>query len=107
MLRRNEHTRPSSTSKADVSAHPWDVRFTPKSGHWLSVSGCPFVPKADILRCGKERRYSITSSAVESSFGGTVRPSIRAVAALMTSSSLLTCNTGRSAGLAPFRMRPA
>ena len=22
-----------------------------------------FVPKADILRCGKERRYSITSSA--------------------------------------------
>jgi len=25
-----------------------------------------FVPKADILRCGKERRYSITSSAQES-----------------------------------------
>jgi hypothetical protein len=23
-----------------------------------------FVPKADILRCGRERRYSITSSAV-------------------------------------------
>src|SRR5262249_47460436 len=24
-----------------------DVRFTPKSGHWVSVSGCRFVPKAD------------------------------------------------------------
>jgi len=27
-------------------------------------------PKADILRCSKERRYSITSSASESSPGG-------------------------------------
>jgi hypothetical protein len=26
-----------------------------------------FMPKADILRCGKKRRYSITSSAVASS----------------------------------------
>jgi hypothetical protein len=28
------------------------------------LSNVRFVPKADILRCGKERRYSITSSAV-------------------------------------------
>ena len=35
--------------KADIAECDWDVRF---------------VPKADILRCGKERRYSITSSAV-------------------------------------------
>ena len=27
-----------------------------------------FVPKADILRCGKERRYSITSSARENTW---------------------------------------
>jgi len=26
-------------SKADMAAHSSDVRFTPKSGHWLSVSG--------------------------------------------------------------------
>src|SRR5262249_55756331 len=50
--------------------------------------------------------HSITSSAATSSLSGTVRPSIRAVSALMTSSSLLTCATGRSAGAAPLRMRP-
>src|SRR5262249_35199674 len=49
---------------------------------------------------------SITSSARASSEGGTVRPSILAVSALMTSSNLLACTTGRSAGFAPLRMRP-
>jgi len=39
--------------------------------------------------------------------GGTVRSSIVAVWALMTSSNLFDCTTGRSAGLAPLRMRPA
>jgi hypothetical protein len=34
--------------KADIGTEPRNVRF---------------VPKADILRCSKERRYSITSSA--------------------------------------------
>jgi hypothetical protein len=38
--------------KADIGTQPRDVRF---------------VPKADILHCGKERRYSITSSPVASS----------------------------------------
>src|SRR3954470_14399898 len=47
------------------------------------------------------RTHSITSSARASSIGGTVRPSIRAVCALMTSSNFDDCITGRSAGLAP------
>jgi hypothetical protein len=50
--------------------------------------------------------HSITSSAVESSVGGTARPSILAVSALITSSNLLDCTTGKSAGFAPLRMRP-
>src|SRR5262249_56697143 len=50
--------------------------------------------------------HSITSSATASSEGGTVIPSVRAVCALMTSSNLLDCTTGRSAGFAPLRMRP-
>jgi hypothetical protein len=50
--------------------------------------------------------YSITSSAIVSSTGGTVRPSILAVSALMTSSNLVDCTTGKSAGFAPLRMRP-
>src|SRR5262249_15936259 len=51
--------------------------------------------------------HSITSSASASSLSGMSRPSIRAVWALMTSSNLLDCTTGKSAGLAPLRMRPA
>src|SRR5262249_21512010 len=50
--------------------------------------------------------HSITSSAATSSLSGTMRPSILAVWALITNSNLLACTTGRSAGLAPFRMRP-
>src|SRR5262249_49239065 len=50
--------------------------------------------------------HSITSSATDSSVGGTVRPSMVAVWALMTNSNLVDCSTGRSAGLAPLRMRP-
>jgi hypothetical protein len=47
--------------KADIAERDPDVRF---------------VPKADILRCGKERRYSITSSARSSNAGGSVKPKI-------------------------------
>src|SRR6516164_7489163 len=53
------------------------------------TSDVRFVPKADILRCGKERRYSITSSARASSDCGTVSPSAFAVLRLMTSSYLV------------------
>jgi hypothetical protein len=46
----------------------------------------------------------ITSSARPSSDGGMVRPSALAVLRLMTSSNFVGCSTGRSAGLAPFRI---
>jgi len=49
--------------------------------------------------------YSITSSARESTSAGMVNPSARAVLRLMTSSNLVNCRTGRSAGLAPLRTR--
>src|ERR1700745_2554184 len=51
--------------------------------------------------------HSITSSASASRFGGISRPSVLAVLRLMTSSSLFTCSTGKSAGLMPLRIRPA
>ena len=51
--------------------------------------------------------HSITSSVRASSVGGMVRPSILAVWALMTNSNYDACTTGKSAGLAPLRMRPA
>src|SRR5712691_5442544 len=53
------------------------------------------------------RPHSITSSARARSDCGTVRPSALAVFKLMTSSNLVGCSTGRSAGLAPLRIFPA
>jgi hypothetical protein len=32
-------------SKADIEVRPFDVRFTPKSGHQLSALGCPLCAK--------------------------------------------------------------
>src|SRR5262249_32806138 len=48
--------------------------------------------------------HLITSSARASTEGGIVRPRVLAVLRLMTSSNLVGCSTGRSAGLAPFRI---
>jgi hypothetical protein len=48
-----------------------------------------------LMHCSKQRFYSITSSAMESSDGGTDRPSARAVCRLRTNSSLVDCTTGR------------
>src|SRR5262249_24838396 len=59
------------------------------------------------LRPTSRQSHSITSSAMLSSDGGTVRPIRRAVSALITSSNFVDCRTGKSAGFAPLRMRPA
>jgi hypothetical protein len=50
--------------------------------------------------------HSITSSASASSLSGTVSPSAFAVLRWMTSSNLVGCMTGRSAGFSPLRIRP-
>ena len=49
--------------------------------------------------------YWITSSARPSSDGEIVSPSAFAVFRLMTKSIFVGCSTGRSAGLAPLRIR--
>jgi hypothetical protein len=50
--------------------------------------------------------YSMTSSARAETVGGTVRPRIFAVLRFSTSSNLVGCMTGRSAGFSPLRIRP-
>jgi hypothetical protein len=50
--------------------------------------------------------YSITASVIASRFGGMGRPSNLAVCRLMTSSYLIGCSTGRSAGFSPLSTRP-
>src|SRR5258706_15997486 len=59
-----------------------------------------------LMHRSKEHFYSITSSGWASSVGGTVRPSAFAVLRFMTSSNLVGCSIGRSAGLAHFRILP-
>src|SRR5262249_49281185 len=49
--------------------------------------------------------HSIPSSAIESTPGGIVSPSVLAVLRLIVSSSLVACSIGSSAGLAPCRSR--
>src|SRR6266480_5210390 len=51
--------------------------------------------------------HSITSSAATCSVSGTFMPSAFAVFRLMTSSNLVGCRTGNSAGLSPLRIAPA
>src|SRR5262249_43463682 len=51
--------------------------------------------------------HSITSSARASSVGGISNPMRLAVLRLITSSNFVDWMTGKSAGLAPLRMRPA
>src|SRR5262249_9021146 len=63
-----------------------------------------FVPEADILRCGSEWRYSITSSARRSNDGGIERPSVFAVLRLTVSANLVGACAGKSAGFAPLRI---
>src|ERR1700681_2192908 len=50
--------------------------------------------------------YSITSSARERRSSETFRPRALAVFRLITSSNLVGCKTGSSAGFAPFRTLP-
>jgi hypothetical protein len=40
-------------SKADMEAGPCNVRFTPKSGHSLSVSACPLCANSGLMQCSK------------------------------------------------------
>src|SRR5215469_12029178 len=88
--------RRTLTSAWAMSALP------PKADIGTEFRNVRFVPKADIVRCGKERGYSITSSAMAISVGGIWRPSAFAVLRLMISSNVVGCSIGRLAGLAPL-----
>src|SRR5262249_17712744 len=52
------------------------------------------------------RAHSITSSASESRLSEILTPSAFAVLRLITSSNLVGCKMGRSAGFSPLRIRP-
>jgi hypothetical protein len=86
----------------------------------LSVSGPLLPPKAYVrahvpvgrvrarkrhMQCSKIAAYSITSSARTKNVSEIARPIVLAVFTLTMSSNFVGCSMGRSAGLAPLRMR--
>ena len=54
----------------------------------------------------QQKSYSIISSVTASNVGGIDRPSALVAFRLITSSNLVDCMTGRSAGFSPLRIRP-
>jgi hypothetical protein len=66
-----------------------------------------YLPRAAVSNRSNAVPYSITSSARASSIGGTVRLRALAATRLIAKSKMAGCMTGKSAGLSPFRMRPA
>lgn len=73
------------------------------------LAGRPRRGRPQHCRAQKQRKdtsavHSMTSSARSRIVGGIVRPSSRAVFKLTTSSNLVGCSIGRSAGLAPLRI---
>ena len=90
--------------KTEVPGLARHVRFTLRSRYLQPAPACPFGAMNRLKRRSKQRLYSITSSARASSMGEMVRPSALAVLRFSTSSNLVGCWMGRSAGFAPFRM---
>jgi hypothetical protein len=57
-----------------------------------------------LILAARTNTHSITSSAIEVIKGGIVKPSAFAVFPLIKNSNLVGCSTGKSDGLAPFRI---
>ena len=75
------------------------VRFWPKADMCGALGDVCFVPQADIAPFTRSPRRRARAALAELS-----RPSALAVLRLITSSNFVGCSTGRSAGLAPFRI---
>ena len=77
----------------------------PKADMCSATRHVRFVPKADICSAAKKILFDHLVGRHEQR-SGTVRPSAFAALRLITSSNLVGCNTGSSAGLAPLRILP-
>jgi len=81
-------------------------RRGPESGRQSHAPACPLWGQKRKIYLHFEPLYSITLSADVSRVDGTVSPSALAALRLMTSSKLVGCWIGRSAGFVPLRTFP-
>ena len=94
-------------SSGDMARHPSTLRKKrPRANQGAAYDYAAPSKVASESAHERDFDYSITSSAVASSVGGTSIPSAMAVLRLMTSSYLVGACTGRSAGFSPLRIRP-
>src|SRR6516162_661311 len=87
-----------SSARARMSAIPPKADIAKRDCH------VRFVPEADVSSRSKATVYSITLSARSKKDSGIVSPIAFADLRLITSSNLVGCSTGRSAGLAPLKI---
>ena len=90
----------------DLSCADLVVRLLLRSSHRGWSPGQTTRARSCREQSQRDPHYSITSSARASTPGGIARPSAFAVLRLITSSNLVGCKTGKSAGLAPCRILP-
>src|SRR4029078_12190015 len=86
-------------------AYPRRFRFTPVSDRRADAPGTSGSANSRHPAPQQKEAYSMTSSAIDSRLGVTVRPSALAVLRLITSSNLSGACTGRSPGFSPLMMR--
>jgi len=94
-----DRARRCPTIKETPVAAVFSYRF--RWGFGRSCSASAAEPSAVVAGGGGGAAHSMTSSARARIEGGIVRPSALAVLRLTTSSKMVGCWTGRSAGLAP------
>jgi hypothetical protein len=93
-------------SLADLAGGKIRVRVASDSGHRGGRDRCPLSAKTGREQVQQKISYSIASSAVASSKGGTLTPSAAEVFKLITRSNFSGRCIGKSLGLAPFRIFP-
>jgi hypothetical protein len=100
-------TRTSSTSSSAVNPFANSAVEESNHRHRRLLHARRKRPRCRAAEQRDERAplHSITSSAVASSDGGTVSPSVLAVWRLMTNSNFTVCWTGKAAGFSPLRIR--
>ena len=94
----------SVESNSEVGPLERHVRSSSDSRHRQVVSVRPLRANSGLSASQQNVAYSISSSAMLSKSEEMVRPSALAVFMLMTSSNLVGCSTGRSAGFLPARI---
>ena len=101
-------TAKSTAAKSPANCRFWILDFRlPKQGsetRFVEILSCVYSPNRHLTLDNLHLNHLISLLARASTSGGIVTSICFAVFKLITSSNLVGCSTGKSAGLAPFRI---